>query len=48
MSMLILTKTEIGAVLQPEALLANLRTAFGACSGSSASRSVRLPLPLPS
>lgn len=48
MSTLILTKTEIEAILQPAALLKNLRTAFAAYSGSSASRSVRLPLPLPS
>jgi ornithine cyclodeaminase len=47
MTTLILNKSEIEAVLQPAALLTNLRSAFAAYSGGAAVRSVRLPLPLP-
>lgn len=48
MSTLVLTRTEIEAVLQPMVLLENLRPAFAAYSAGSTNRSARLPLPLPS
>ena len=47
MDTLILTKTDIERVLQPAALLENLRAAFASYSGSGGIRSARLPLPLP-
>lgn len=48
MSTLILTKSEIEAVLEPAALLENLRVAFAAYSTRPEVRSSRLPLSLPS
>lgn len=48
MSTLILTRSEVEAVLQPAVLLENMRSAFAAYSAGAGTRSARLPLPLPS